>query len=98
MLLFDFLGARLGDLVHDGAGQKLLLGAQAQQDLAVDDVRKPAVFARRDPAQALHFDVVAGLIGMPRQRFFKLLADQSPGRGEAVNLEILEPHERRPKG
>ncbi|MNY31145.1 hypothetical protein D3C86_1652940 [compost metagenome] len=98
MLLFDFLGARLGDLVHDGARQQLLFSAQAKQDLAVHDVGKPTVFARRHPAQALHFKVVARLVGVARKRFFKLIANESPRRGKAVNLEVFEPHERRPKG
>jgi len=98
LLLFDFLGAGLGDLIHDRAGQQFLFGAQVEQDLPAHDVGQAPVFARGHPAQALHFEVVAGLVGMPRKRFFKLLAGQGPRRGEAVNLEILEPHERRPKG
>jgi len=92
LLLFDFLRAGLGDLIDDRGRQQLLLGAQRQQDLAVERMRKQAVLARGYPPQALHFEVIAALVGKAGKAFFQLVAIQGPGRGKPVNLEILEPH------
>lgn len=93
LLFLDFLGARLGHLVDDGGRQQLLFGAQRDQHLAADRVHQRAVVARRHPAQTLHLDAAAWLERLAGELFVELFRGERERRGEAVDLQILEPHD-----
>jgi len=92
LLLFDFLGAGLGYLVDHGAGQQLLLSAQAEQESACHGMGKFAAFAWRYPSDGLHFKVVAGLERVALQarlQHFRVVRERG---GQPVDLQISEPH------
>ncbi len=93
-LCFFHLGrARLGHLVDDGGRQQLLLGAEHDQHLLVDDVDQAAVWTRRIPTLAQQFIAAGRHEGVRRQRCFQLFRGVGPRGRQTVNLKILEPHE-----
>ncbi|MNX95730.1 hypothetical protein D3C86_1280170 [compost metagenome] len=93
LLLLQLGGARLGHLVDHGGRQQLLFGTEHQQHLLVDAVHKLAVVARGCPALGLRLQAGAREEGVFRQAGLYVFGAEGPRGGEAMNLEILKPHE-----
>jgi hypothetical protein len=74
------------------AGSNFCFLAEGQQRLPVQGVQEALVIPGRDPAQALHVHVAAARQGMAGELLFQALEIDVPVGGQAVDLEILEPH------
>ena len=91
-MLFHFGGTRLGDLIDHGGWQQFFLGAQLQQELAIDGMYQTFIAAWRNPALRLHVQAGAGRECLRCEVLFELVGGNGPRCGETVNLKVLEPH------
>src|SRR6185436_9480991 len=81
-------------LPNDRRGQELLIDAERQQMLLIHRVEQAPGARRRHPSAARHVERAARRQRTPCELLFKLRGRDRPVRGQPIDDEILEPHDR----